>query len=166
MSEAAPEATETETSETEATETEAPDLAAEVEKWKTLSKKNEARAKENSAAAKRLAELEEAGKTEAEKAADRIAKAEAEVAAVPAKVAAELKTHLVSLHKISDDDAELFLTANEPELLMKQVTRLVGRAEDDRKKNGNRAPMQGRTPADVKSDEGREVVGQLFGGGE
>lgn len=43
------------------------DLAAEVAKWKALSRKNEERAKENDAAAKRLAEIDEANKTEAEK---------------------------------------------------------------------------------------------------
>lgn len=50
------------------------DLAAEVDKWKAMSRKNEARAKENEAAARRLAEIEEANKTELEKA---LARAEA-----------------------------------------------------------------------------------------
>lgn len=44
------------------------DLAAEVEKWKTLSRKNEQRARENLAAKKRLEELEAANSTELEKA--------------------------------------------------------------------------------------------------
>jgi len=52
---------------TELTETAAPDLAAEVAKWKAMSRKNEERATENAAAAKRLAEIEEANKTEAER---------------------------------------------------------------------------------------------------
>lgn len=49
-----------------------PDWKAEARKW-------EARAKENSDAAKRLAEIEEAFKTEAQKAAERLAAAEAKV---------------------------------------------------------------------------------------
>lgn len=96
-----------------------------VEFWKTKAREQEKRAKDNAAAAKRLAELEDAQKSESEKVADRISKAEAEVAAVPQKVAEALKEHLVSVHKISDEDAELFLTATEPGLLIKQVARLV-----------------------------------------
>ena len=122
-----------------------------VEHWREIARKQEKRAKENADAAKRLAELEDAKKSETEKAADRIAKAEAEVASVPAKVADALKSHLVALHEISDDDAELFLTASDPELLLKQVTRLIERNTEAAKDAGKpRAPKpdpnQGRTP--------------------
>ena len=86
------------------------------------------RAKENADAAKRLDELEQASKSDLEKANDRAAKAEAEVGTIPAKVADALRVHLVALHEISKDDAELFLTATDPELLVKQVNGLIGRA--------------------------------------
>ena len=43
------------------------DLAKEVEKWKALSRKNQERATANSEAAKKLAEIEDANKTEQEK---------------------------------------------------------------------------------------------------
>lgn len=99
--------------------------------------------KDLKAKAKRLDEIEESQKTQAQKDADRIAKAEAEVAAVPAKVAELLKTHLVELHGIADEDAELFLTASDPELLLKQVTRLVG--QPGKRKNTNRVPGEGTT---------------------
>jgi hypothetical protein len=46
------------------------DLAAEVEKWKALSRKNEEQAKANAEAARRLAELEESQKTDQQKLAD------------------------------------------------------------------------------------------------
>ena len=111
----------------------------------------------------RLDEIEESQKTEAEKNADRIAKAEAEVAAVPSKVADALREHLVALHEIDKDDAELFLTGNEPELLLKQVTRLLGQSEK-RKKNGNHVPVEGKTPTSTEG-EGLETVRALFGGG-
>lgn len=78
--------------------------------------------------ARRYDELEESQKSEAEKAAERLAKAEREVEQIPAKVAHELRAHLVELHKISDEDAELFLTANDPTTLRKQVARLVAQA--------------------------------------
>jgi hypothetical protein len=140
-----------------------PDPAAEVEKWKALSKKNEARAKENAAAAVRLAELEEAGKTEAQKAADRIAKAEAEVAAVPARVAEGLRDALVTLGVVPED-RKILLTATEPVALLEQVKAIQG-LDTDRKKNGNRAPLQGQTKSSTSAttaDE-REFVNQLFG---
>jgi len=140
------------------------DLSAEVDKWKALSKKNEARAKENSAAAKRLAEIEEAGKTEAQKAADRIAQAEAEVASVPAKVAEQLRDSLVDLGVVSAED-KVLLTASDPETLLAQIQRLGVRTED-RKKNGNRAPLQGRTTNQPGNDESlREFTRSLFKSG-
>lgn len=55
-----------------------PDWKAEARKW-------EARSKENAAAAARLAEIEEASKTEAQKAAERLAALEAENAAFKQK---------------------------------------------------------------------------------
>lgn len=55
---------------------ETPDHTTEVEKWKALSRKNEQRAKENEAKAKRLDEIEEANKTEAEKLQARVDAAE------------------------------------------------------------------------------------------
>src|SRR5690606_27453783 len=47
--------------------------------WKAEARKWEARAKENSEAAKRLAEIEEASKTEAQKQAERMAELESKV---------------------------------------------------------------------------------------
>lgn len=63
-----------------ATET-GPDLAAEVAKWKALSKKNELRAKENADKAKAFDEHEEANKSELQKLLDRAEKAEKAAAA-------------------------------------------------------------------------------------
>ena len=108
-------------------------------------------------------EIEDAQKSETEKAADRIAKAEAEVASVPNKVADALREHLVALHEIDKDDAELFLTSNDPELLLKQVTRLVGQS-DKRKKTPNVVPGEGKTPSNTPGDADRRAfVRQLTG---
>ncbi|MDH6709754.1 hypothetical protein P3T27_006503 [Kitasatospora sp. MAA19] len=52
------------------------DWQAEAEKWKKLSRENETRAKANADAAKRLAELEDAQKSEAERLAERLAASE------------------------------------------------------------------------------------------
>lgn len=106
--------------------------------------------------------LAEANKSEIDKAMDRVTKAEAEVASVPNKVADALRAHLVTLHEIDADDAELFLTANDPELLLKQVSRLTGR-ESDRKAKNNHVPNEGKNPSSAGSGE-VEVTRALFGG--
>jgi len=105
--------------------------------------------------------LAEANKTEVQRAQERIAAAEAEVAAVPSKVAEALKAHLVTLHDIGDEDAELFLTANDPDLLLKQVGRLVGRQAES-KKQGNHVPREGANTPPSKSGDEREFVRNLF----
>lgn len=77
MSDDTTEATETATEETETTTTETEvDWKAEAEKWKANSRKNEDNAKANAAAAKKLAEIEEANKTELERVTARAEAAE------------------------------------------------------------------------------------------
>ena len=143
-------------------ETPTPDqLPADHPLVKTLAEQKKA-IKELKARTSRLDEIEEAQKTEAEKAADRIAKAEAEVASVPNKVADALREHLVALHEIDKDDAELFLTATEPDLLLKQVARLVGQS-DKRKKTNNVSPREGNNPSSSDGGDDRAFVRGLFG---
>lgn len=115
------------------------------------------------AKAAKFDELAEANKSEIEKANEKAATAQAELDKVPAKVADALRTYLVGLHKdvIDDDKASLFLTASDPELLLKQVQALVG-TEADRKKNGNRAPREGQTPDTSGTGGEREFVRGLF----
>jgi len=52
------------------------DLAAEVDKWKAMARKHEGAAKANADAARKLAEIEDAAKSEAERLADQATKAE------------------------------------------------------------------------------------------
>lgn len=117
-------------------------LTEKLAKYKDIAKTQETRAKENAAAAKELADIRESQKTEAQKIADRLAKADAETASIPAKVADALKAHLVGLHEIDAEDAELFLTATEPELLLKQIARLV--SQSDTQSKSNHVPSEGR----------------------
>lgn len=63
-----------------------PDLAAEVEKWKSLARKHESQAKANAEAAKKLAELEDKDKSELQRLTD--AKTTAEREAADAKLTA------------------------------------------------------------------------------
>lgn len=107
---------------------------------------------------------QQASKTEAEKAADRLKALEQELNATKA---AAMRARIQARHGISDEDAELFLTATDEQTLTKQAERLAAR-EADRKKNGNRVPREGRTPQNGSSPEAeeREVAVQLFGGGD
>jgi len=114
------------------------------------------------AKAARLDEIEQANKSEIEKANDRAAKAEAEAAKVPTLVAGQLREHLVKLHEIDSEDAELFLTATDPELLLKQVDRLLARGSQ-RKKQGNVVPREGTPTTPGNSDE-RQLARSLFAG--
>lgn len=132
-----------------------------VDFWKTKARDQESRAKANAAAAKELSDLKEAQKTQAEKDADKIKAAEAEVASVPAKVADALKAHLIARHGIDTEDAELFLTATEPELLIKQVDRLLG--QSDKSKRKNRVPGEGTNTKPEPESGMREFARNLFG---
>lgn len=88
----------------------------------------------------------------------KLADAEANTADVPGLVSQQLRAHLVTLHEIPTDDADLFLTATDPEVLLKQVTRLVGRG----KQQGHVVPREGSAPTSV-SNEKREFAKSLFG---
>ena len=117
------------------------------------------------AAAVELAAIKEAQKTDVQKTADRLAAADAEIAKIPAKVSEALRVHLVALHKIPAEDAELFLTASDPEVLLKQVERLVARGAEDvaaSKKHGNFVAREGSNTHSADSDE-LQTARELFG---
>lgn len=132
-----------------------------VEFWKGKARDQEKRAKSNADAADELAKLKESQKTQAEKDADKIKTAEAEVAAVPAKVAEALKVHLIARHEIDAEDAELFLTATDPDLLVKQVDRLLG--QSDKSKRKNRVPGEGKNTKAETNSGLRDFARDLFG---
>lgn len=131
-----------------------------VDFWKQKARDQEKRAKENAEAAKRLAEIEEANKTEAQKNADRLAAAEKDAADARREA---LKFKIASKFQIGDEDADLFLTGDDEESLTKQAERLTAR-EGERKKTGNVVPKEGATPSAASSDE-RTFVRELFSGG-
>jgi hypothetical protein len=115
----------------------------------------------------RLDEIEEERKNETEKSSarakeveSRLAQAEAELAAVPAKVSEALKAHLIALHGIEQEDGDLLLTATEPDLLLKQAERLVAQG-----KRKNYVPGEGRNPSPGSSDPNREFLRSINGKG-
>lgn len=157
MSETTPTADTTATDETAENNTEQKPTET-VEFWKTKAREQEKRAKENASAAARLAEIEQANKSEAEKTADRIRQLETEAEAARRDA---LRFKVASKYGIGDEDADLFLTGSDEETLQRQAERLAGRS-DEQKKQGNRAPREGATSPSVDSDE-RAVVRDLFG---
>ncbi len=154
------------------------DLADEVEKWKAMSRKNEARAKENESAAKRLAEIEEANKTELEKA---IARAEAAEKAIQereeaderARVAAEVATEF-------GIDAGVLRGATRDELEehAKQIKSLIPKTPKSPgdfasgdvgdpiagpKQITSRDQLKNMTPAEIVAAQERGELAQLMG---
>jgi hypothetical protein len=93
--------------------TDAAHTADEVAKWKAMARKHEADAKANAAAAKRLQELDDANKSEVQKATDRAAAAEAEAtrwrtSAARSAIAAETA---VPVDLITGDDEDAMRAA-------------------------------------------------------
>ena len=129
-----------------------------VDKLRKEAAKYRTEAKANADAAKRLAEIEESQKSEAEKTAERIKALEDHVATAERDA---LRFKVASKYGIGDEDTELFLTASDEETLRKQAERLVGRQEE-RKKQGNRVPNEGTNPSQSKDGDDREFVQQLF----
>ena len=107
------------------------------------------------AKAAKLSEIEESNKSEIEKAQEKASQAEAELAKMPEKVADSLRNHLITIHEISDEDAELFLTASDPDVLLKQAERLVDR--------GNHPPKTGlHVPREGGNGGGNSSTADLF----
>lgn len=156
------EVTETETAATESQETEATKPTETVEFWKSKAREQEKRAKDNAQAAKRLAEIEEAQKSEAEKSADRIRALEGEAEAAKRDA---LRFKVASKYGIGDEDADLFLTGSDEESLTKQAERLAGRIEE-RKKQGNVVASEGKSAGAKTStaDQFADFFTQQLGG--
>lgn len=111
------------------------------------------------AKARQFDDVQQASKTEAEKANDRITSLERELAETKSTA---LRSRIQAKHGITDEDAALFLTATDEETLTKQAERLAAR-EADRKKNGNHVPHEGQTPSSSGNTDERKFVADLFG---
>lgn len=118
----APEIPAQETPEPTAPETQDKDWQAEAARLTAESRKWEARAKENKAAADRLAELEEASKSAEQRAAERLAAAEKAAAEAEAKV---LRRDIALEHKLTSEDAALLDTITDETTLRALAARLA-----------------------------------------
>jgi hypothetical protein len=146
------------TPDTEAPAQEAPKPEAPEIDWKAKAREWEKRAKDNKSAADRLAEIEEASKSEAQKAADRLAAAERKAVEAEARV---LRRDIALDFKLGKEDAELLDSITDEDAMRRLAERLVGR-ESERKKQGNHVPNEGRTPNPADDTE-RAAVRGLFG---
>lgn len=111
-----------------------------VEFWKAMSRKNEKAAKE-------LEELRAAQLSKEELAAKEAADAKAEAAQAKAEA---LRWRIAAKHGITDEDAELFLTATDEDTLTRQAERLKDRTPQIPPK-GNVIPSVGKQPAQPPS---------------
>lgn len=145
-----PEAT-TETTESKPTET--------VDFWKQKAREQEKRAKDNASAAQRLAELEDAQKSESDKAAERLSLAEQRATEAEAKA---LRREVALEHKLSKDDADLLDALTDEDAMRRFAERLANASEDKRKTHV--VPGEGKTPPIAPGDADRRAfVRQLTG---
>lgn len=136
------------------------DWQAEAEKWKHHSRTWEDRAKANSEARKKLDELEEQGKTEAEKLTARLKEADERAAQLEARekeiATRELITNIAGEFGISKDDRDLYLTATDEEQLRKQAEGLAAR-------RGPENPNQGRGSGGPNKQSAHDWATSLLG---
>jgi membrane protein involved in colicin uptake len=122
------------------------DWKAEAEKWKTLSRKNEERAKAAEPAAKKLAEIEEQQKTELERAQARADAAEASAA----KATTDALRAQVALDK---------------KLTPSQAKRLVGATQEELEADADEllADLKNTAPGSAPSSDGQGKQGDVVG---
>ena len=123
-----------------------PTTAPEVD-WKAKSREWEKRAKENKAAADKLAELEEAQKTEQQKLAERLAEAERKAAE------AELKAARSEVAREKGVPAELLVGSTAEELAEYADKLLTFRGEAPKKPAAPPATGQGRVGSTLPSPD-------------
>jgi len=134
------------TADTAATTEKVIDWQAEAEKWKANSRKNEDNAKANAAAAKKLAEIEEANKTEIEKAQARADAAERDLAT----------TRIDALRNS---------VALDKKLTPSQAKRLVGATREELEADADEllADLKNTQPSAVATSEGQGKQGEPVG---
>lgn len=132
-----------------------------VKKLRDEAAKYRTEAKANAKAVEELAGIKESQKSDAQKAADRLADAEKDAQDARSEA---LRWRIAAAHSISDEDADLFLTGTDEDTLNKQAARLAQHASD-RKKNGNVVPNEGASTTS-KPDQMREFTRSLFGTGD
>ena len=117
-------------------------------------------AKANAEAAKRLMELEQSQKSEAEKQAERIAALESQIESATVQA---VRARMAAKYQMDPEDADMFLTGTDEETVEAQAKRFSERVSAS-KNNPPRVPKEG-TVTDPHDNGEREFARQLFGRG-
>lgn len=113
------------------------------------------------AKAARLDEIEAANKSEIDKVREAAEKAQAERDQARAEA---MRLRVAAKYGISDEDADLFLTATDEATLQKQAEALAARSDrtHTKSKHGNYVPQEGGDAGTAKSNPLREFARQVF----
>ena len=130
-----------------------------VDKLRKENAKYRTEAKANAEAAKRLAELEESQKTEAQKQAERIAELEKQIEGATVQA---VRARMAAKYQIDPEDADLFLTGSDEETVEAQAKRWSERVSAN-KKNPPPVSKEGTVTNAAGSEDRREFVRQLTG---
>lgn len=130
------------------------DWKSEARKWETRAKENLATAKVNEDAAKRLVEIEEANKTESQKAIDRAEAAEKRAAEL------EARTTRAEVAAAKGVPVELLTGSTTEELEAAADALIKFKGEQTSRLHASR---EGFSPSNQSTTE-QEFVGELFGG--
>lgn len=131
--------------------------------WKAEARKWEKRAKANAAAAKRLAEIEEAQKSEAERVAERLAKAERAAAEAEARA---LRREIALENNLSKDDAALLDAVSDEDAMRRLAERLASQAaerDNHISNHGAYVPAEGKTPPALNSNQLEQSLRRALG---
>lgn len=134
-----------------------PDDHPLVKRHEALKEEN----KTNKAKAKIVDDAENAKKSDATKIAELTTKLEGQ----PKLVADALRDHLVALHEIPKERAELFLTGDTPELMLRQVTALLEDSGSGGSKRKNYVQKEGTPNGKPTPDENAAFAKDLFSRG-
>jgi hypothetical protein len=129
-----------------------------VEKLRKESAKYRTEAKANAEAAKRLAEIEEANKTEVQKAADRIAAAEQKALEAERRA---LRFEIASEYQLSPENAKKLEHIPSEEGMREIAAALATRAAEQRK-TGNYVPLEGSRVNNPTENQDAQFARQLF----
>lgn len=132
---------------------------AKVRKSLEHAREWEKRAKDNADAARRLAQIEEAKKTDDEKAADRLKAIEDRATAAEQRA---MRFEIAAEFGLSPDDAKR-LEHVPTEDGMREIAQALAEKEAAKKIKGNRVPGEGRTPTKPGDDPMRDFTRNLFG---
>lgn len=132
-----------------------------VAKLRKEAAKYRTEAKANAEAAKRLGDIEEKSKTDAQRQSERLTDLEKQLEQAQRET---LRRRVQAAHGIADEDADLFLSGDDEETLTAQAERLAAR-ESGRKKRSNHVPTEGNNPR-PSQDPMREFTRELFQRGD